>query len=189
MFIYSAKLTLIVLGSIPFYIIIAGLIRPLLREQINEKFNRGARSQQFLVESDRRRADAQGGERRTDDAGAMGGAAGGLCPHLVRRRRARLGRPEPHPVRQQGHDRADPVHRRAGGDRRRDDRRRTDRLQHDRRPGRAADPAPVAILAGLPAGAGLGGAARRHSQFAARARAAEPSDACRRRAARSSCAT
>ena len=45
------KLTLVVLGSIPFYIVIAALIRPVLREQINEKFNRGARSQQFLVES------------------------------------------------------------------------------------------------------------------------------------------
>lgn len=51
MFIYSAKLTLIVLGSIPFYIVIAALIRPGLRDLINEKFNRGARSQQFLVES------------------------------------------------------------------------------------------------------------------------------------------
>jgi subfamily B ATP-binding cassette protein HlyB/CyaB len=51
MFIYSAKLTLVVLGSIPFYVVIAALIRPALREQINEKFNRGARSQQFLVES------------------------------------------------------------------------------------------------------------------------------------------
>jgi subfamily B ATP-binding cassette protein HlyB/CyaB len=51
MFIYSATLTLVVLGSIPFYIVIASLIRPALREQINEKFNRGARSQQFLVES------------------------------------------------------------------------------------------------------------------------------------------
>ena len=30
---------------------IAAVIRPMLREQINEKFNRGARSQQFLVES------------------------------------------------------------------------------------------------------------------------------------------
>jgi subfamily B ATP-binding cassette protein HlyB/CyaB len=51
LFIYSAKLTLIVLGSIPIYFLIATLIRPLLRDQINEKFNRGARSQQFLVES------------------------------------------------------------------------------------------------------------------------------------------
>jgi len=51
MFIYSAKLTLVVLASIPVYILIAASIRPFLREKINEKFNRGARSQQFLVES------------------------------------------------------------------------------------------------------------------------------------------
>jgi ATP-binding cassette, subfamily B, bacterial HlyB/CyaB len=51
MFIYSPKLTLVVLASIPVYLLIASLIRPVLREQINEKFNRGARSQQFLVES------------------------------------------------------------------------------------------------------------------------------------------
>src|SRR5690242_19472819 len=51
MFIYSAKLTLIVLASIPVYVVIASVLRPILREQINEKFNRGARSQQFLIES------------------------------------------------------------------------------------------------------------------------------------------
>src|SRR5208337_4653633 len=51
MFIYSIKLTLVVLISIPVYVVIAALLRPILREQINEKFNRGARSQQFLVES------------------------------------------------------------------------------------------------------------------------------------------
>ena len=51
MFVYSPTLTLVVLGSIPIYIIIAAMLRPLLRQQIDEKFNRGARSQQFLVES------------------------------------------------------------------------------------------------------------------------------------------
>ena len=51
MFIYSAKLTLIVLVSIPVYVVIASVLRPILREQINEKFNHGARSQQFLIES------------------------------------------------------------------------------------------------------------------------------------------
>ncbi len=51
MFIYSVKLTLVVLISIPVYVLIASLLRPVLRAQINEKFNRGARSQQFLVES------------------------------------------------------------------------------------------------------------------------------------------
>jgi subfamily B ATP-binding cassette protein HlyB/CyaB len=51
MFIYSPKLTLIVLLAIPAYVVIAAVLRPVLRAQINEKFNRGARSQQFLVES------------------------------------------------------------------------------------------------------------------------------------------
>jgi ATP-binding cassette, subfamily B, bacterial HlyB/CyaB len=51
MFIYSVKLTFVAICSIPVYLLIAGLIRPILREQINEKFNRGARSQQFLVEA------------------------------------------------------------------------------------------------------------------------------------------
>jgi subfamily B ATP-binding cassette protein HlyB/CyaB len=51
MLIYSTRLTLVVFASIPVYIVIASLIRPVLREQINEKFNRGAHSQQFLVES------------------------------------------------------------------------------------------------------------------------------------------
>ncbi len=50
MFIYSAKLTYVVLASIPFYLLVAWSIRPFLRETINEKFNRGAQSQQFLVE-------------------------------------------------------------------------------------------------------------------------------------------
>jgi ATP-binding cassette, subfamily B, bacterial HlyB/CyaB len=51
LFAYSWKLTLIVLATIPFYLLIAGATRPLLRERLNEKFNRGAESQQFLVES------------------------------------------------------------------------------------------------------------------------------------------
>ena len=51
LFAYSWKLTLIVLVTIPLYLIIAGIARPLLRERLNEKFNRGAESQQFLVES------------------------------------------------------------------------------------------------------------------------------------------
>lgn len=51
MFFYSWKLTLIVIASIPVYILIATLIRPGLRDAINDKFNRGALSQQFLVET------------------------------------------------------------------------------------------------------------------------------------------
>jgi ATP-binding cassette, subfamily B, bacterial HlyB/CyaB len=51
LYLYSKTLTLIVLISIPLYLIIAFLIRPSLRERINERFDRGAQSQQFLVES------------------------------------------------------------------------------------------------------------------------------------------
>jgi ATP-binding cassette, subfamily B, bacterial HlyB/CyaB len=51
MFLYSKTLTVIVLCSIPCYLIIAFLVRPLLRRRINERFDRGAASQQFLVES------------------------------------------------------------------------------------------------------------------------------------------
>ncbi len=51
LFAYSWKLTLVVLATIPLYLIIAAIARPLLREKLNEKFNRGAESQQFLVES------------------------------------------------------------------------------------------------------------------------------------------
>lgn len=51
MFLYSKTLALIVLCSIPFYLLIAYLVRPALRQKINERFNTGAASQQFLVES------------------------------------------------------------------------------------------------------------------------------------------
>ena len=51
LFAYSWKLTLIVVGAIPIYLIIAFVIRPPLRDKIKEKFNRGAESQQFLVET------------------------------------------------------------------------------------------------------------------------------------------
>ena len=51
LFAYSWKLTMIVLATIPLYVIIAAVARPLLRDRLNEKFNRGAESQQFLVES------------------------------------------------------------------------------------------------------------------------------------------
>ena len=51
LFAYSVPLTLIVLATIPVYVIIGLVMRPVLREKIKEKFNRGAISQQFLVES------------------------------------------------------------------------------------------------------------------------------------------
>jgi ATP-binding cassette, subfamily B, bacterial HlyB/CyaB len=51
LYFYSPVLTLIVMGSVPFYVVIGLLLRPALRDRINEKFDRAAESQQFLVES------------------------------------------------------------------------------------------------------------------------------------------
>ncbi|MEN9895981.1 MAG: hypothetical protein RIR97_1833, partial [Pseudomonadota bacterium] len=51
LFMYSWKLTIIVVLTIPVYLLIAAFIRPPLKDKIEEQFNRGALSQQFLVES------------------------------------------------------------------------------------------------------------------------------------------
>ena len=51
LFIYSITLGIIVLLSLPCYVIVATTLRPMLREKVKEKFNRGAASNQFLVES------------------------------------------------------------------------------------------------------------------------------------------
>lgn len=51
MYLYSPTLTYVVLGAIPFYIILAIIVTPILRARLHEKFNRGAENQSFLVES------------------------------------------------------------------------------------------------------------------------------------------
>ena len=51
MFFYSPLLTAIVLGSFPFYIAISAAATPLFRRRLDEKFQRGAENQAFLVES------------------------------------------------------------------------------------------------------------------------------------------
>jgi subfamily B ATP-binding cassette protein HlyB/CyaB len=51
LFSYSVWLAWIVVASIPFYLAIGFLVRPMLKEKIDEKFERGAYSQQLLVES------------------------------------------------------------------------------------------------------------------------------------------
>lgn len=51
MWFYSAPLTLIVLGSLPFYVLLSIVITPIIRTRLNEKFNRGAENQSFLVEA------------------------------------------------------------------------------------------------------------------------------------------
>jgi subfamily B ATP-binding cassette protein HlyB/CyaB len=51
MFYYSPLLTWIVIGSFPFYIAISAGVTPVFRQRLDEKFNRGAENQAFLVES------------------------------------------------------------------------------------------------------------------------------------------
>jgi ATP-binding cassette, subfamily B, bacterial HlyB/CyaB len=51
MYLYSPLLTLIVVVSLPVYFVLSLVLIPLLRARLNEKFNRGARNQAFLVES------------------------------------------------------------------------------------------------------------------------------------------
>jgi len=51
MYYYSPELTFVVLGAIPFYIVLSIFITPILRKRLDEKFNRGAENQAFLVES------------------------------------------------------------------------------------------------------------------------------------------
>ncbi|TBW48119.1 type I secretion system permease/ATPase [Marinobacter halodurans] len=51
MYFYSPTLTWIVLGSIPFYVVLSIIITPILRRRLDEKFKRGAENQAFLTES------------------------------------------------------------------------------------------------------------------------------------------
>jgi subfamily B ATP-binding cassette protein HlyB/CyaB len=51
MFFYSPLLTWVVLGSFPVYIAISAGATPLFRRRLDEKFQRGAENQAFLVES------------------------------------------------------------------------------------------------------------------------------------------
>ncbi len=51
MLFYSVTLTAVVLATIPLYAILSVVITPVIRARLNEKFNRGAENQAFLVES------------------------------------------------------------------------------------------------------------------------------------------
>ena len=51
MLLYSLKLTLIVLLSLPLYFLLSLLVAPVLHTRLEEKFNRGAENQALLVES------------------------------------------------------------------------------------------------------------------------------------------
>ncbi|TNF92094.1 MAG: type I secretion system permease/ATPase [Gammaproteobacteria bacterium] len=51
MYYYSPILTWIVMGTIPFYVLLSVFVTPVLRTRLHEKFNRGAENQAFLVET------------------------------------------------------------------------------------------------------------------------------------------
>jgi subfamily B ATP-binding cassette protein HlyB/CyaB len=51
MFYYSQILTWIVIGSFPFFIVISAGVTPIFRRRLEEKFDRGAENQSFLVEN------------------------------------------------------------------------------------------------------------------------------------------
>jgi ATP-binding cassette, subfamily B, bacterial HlyB/CyaB len=51
MFWYSRTLSFILLASIPVYVAISVFFTPLLRQRLNDKFNKGSESQSFLVEA------------------------------------------------------------------------------------------------------------------------------------------
>jgi subfamily B ATP-binding cassette protein HlyB/CyaB len=51
MYVYSPALTLVVVISLPFYVVVSMLITPPLRARLEEKFARGAENQAFLVEN------------------------------------------------------------------------------------------------------------------------------------------
>ncbi len=51
MFYYSGWLTLVVVASLPLYALVSLLITPVLRQRLQDSFNRGAENQAFLVET------------------------------------------------------------------------------------------------------------------------------------------
>lgn len=51
LFFYSPKLTLVVICSIPVYAILSAVVTPLFKKRLDEKFEAGANTQSFLVES------------------------------------------------------------------------------------------------------------------------------------------
>jgi ATP-binding cassette, subfamily B, bacterial HlyB/CyaB len=167
LFAYSWSLTLIVLAGIPFYVVIGFSVRPPLRDLVKEKFNRGAASQQFLVETIvgvntvksaavEPIMRAQWEEKlaayvKTSFAAAMLGSGGQLAIQYISKLTT-----------------AALLLFGEGGNRRRAHRRPARRLQHDRLAGGPADFAPIADLAGFSAGADLDRASGRYPEHAAR---------------------
>ncbi|MDR3375971.1 MAG: type I secretion system permease/ATPase [Ancalomicrobiaceae bacterium] len=51
MFFYSTVLSWVVVGALPFYVVLSVITTPVFRRRLDEKFKRGAENQSFLVES------------------------------------------------------------------------------------------------------------------------------------------
>jgi subfamily B ATP-binding cassette protein HlyB/CyaB len=51
LFLYSGVLTCVTLACIPLFVVLSVIMRPLMRERLAEKFDRGAESQSYLVEA------------------------------------------------------------------------------------------------------------------------------------------
>lgn len=51
LYLYSPRLSTIVFAAIPFYVALSIIVTPLLRRRLEEKFDRGAENQAFLVEA------------------------------------------------------------------------------------------------------------------------------------------
>ena len=164
MYYYSPTLTYIVLASLPVYLLLSLSISPALKRRIEERFERGAQNQSFLVETisgvetlkamavepqmrQRWEESLAGYIRasfRTITLGTFGSQAVSLINKVVTAALLWFG---------------------ANARRRRQsDGRRTRRVQHAGRAGEWADPATRAALAGLPAVPHFDRAARRHPQ-------------------------
>jgi len=51
MFYYSAKLTFVALAAIPFFVLLSIIVTPILRARLKHKFQCGAESQSYMVET------------------------------------------------------------------------------------------------------------------------------------------
>jgi ATP-binding cassette, subfamily B, bacterial HlyB/CyaB len=51
LFLYSGVLTCVTLASIPLFVVLSVVMRPLMRRRLEEKFDRGAENQSYLVEA------------------------------------------------------------------------------------------------------------------------------------------
>ncbi|MGE5417328.1 MAG: type I secretion system permease/ATPase [Acidobacteriota bacterium] len=51
MYFYSPTLTWVTLASLPFFVVLSAVVTPILKERLNERFNKGAESQSYLVEA------------------------------------------------------------------------------------------------------------------------------------------